>query len=367
MKRAVGLDIGTTLIKVVEITRTRDTAEITRAGVHPTPEGAVAEGSVLDPPKVAAAVKEAVRAAGIRFNEVYAAVAGEDVVVRHALFPRMTPEELAQAVKWDAGAYIPYPAKDASIDYEVIGSPADSPDKVEVMIVAAPKKLVQSHVETMQLAGMYPLALDIQPITLDRIFRDGGKEAAGFYADIGGGTTDLAYSEGGVLRFTRIVPIGGNDFTAAVAKATGRAIDWAELAKRRCRVPALAPGLAPGDGDASSEAADSQESLVPRALAGVASRLALELRRSLDYCNAQSRTRRGDDAPIASLILTGGGSRLSGLSEFLESSVGVRAILGDPLRNVSLGRGPRLQEVFAAHGPSLSVAIGLALRGVGER
>ncbi|MDI6637542.1 MAG: type IV pilus assembly protein PilM [Bacillota bacterium] len=363
-KRAVGLDIGTTLIKVVEITKTKGVVEIARAGVHPTPEGTVADGSVLDPPKVAAAVKEAVRAGGIRSNEVYAAIAGDDVVVRHALFPRMPREELAQAVKWDAGAYIPYPAKDASIDFQIIGSPAGSPDKIEVMIVAAPKKLVQSHVETMQLAGLYPLALDIQPITLDRVFRDGNAETSGFYADIGGGTTDLAYSEDGVLRFTRIVPIGGNDFTTAAAEATGRGVGWAETAKRRSRVPV--PSSTAVAGGTSVDNAASEDGAVEHALATVAARLALELRRSLDYCNAQVVTRRGVDAPIASVILTGGGSRLAGLAEFLENSIGVRVSHGDPLKNVSLAKGSRLADVLAAHGPSLSVAIGLALRGVEE-
>jgi len=372
-KRAVGLDIGTTLIKVVEVTKTKSAVEITRAGVHPTPGGTVAEGSVLDPPKVADAVREAMRAAGIRSNEVYAAVAGDDVVVRHALFPRMPREELAQAVKWDAGAYIPYPARDASIDYDVIGPAPDSPDKLEVMIVAAPKKLVQSHVETMQLAGLYPLALDIQPITLNRIFRNHGVETSGFYADIGGGTTDLAYSDGGVLRFTRIVPLGGNDFTTAVAEATGRTFDWAETAKRGSRVALPAPARAAADAvDAHSDAgghdgAHGHDAVISRALADVAARLALELRRSLDYCNAQARTRRGAATAVDSIVLTGGGSRLAGLDEFLEVSVGVRVVHGDPLKNVTPAKRPGLADVLAVHGPSLSVAIGLALRGVEER
>ncbi|MCR4401753.1 MAG: type IV pilus assembly protein PilM [Firmicutes bacterium] len=367
-KRAVGLDIGTTLIKVVEISKTKRATEIVRAGIHPTPEGAVADGSVLDPPNVAFAVKEAMRAAGIRATEVYAAIAGDDVVVRHVTFPRMPKEELAQAVKWEAGAYIPYAAKDASIDYQVVGPVPHFPDKLEVMIVAAPKKLVESHVRTLQLAGLYPLALDIQPVTLDRIFRGASSGGSGFYADIGGGTTDLAYTEHGVLRFTRIVGIGGNDFTAAVAEATGRSSSWAESAKREHRVskspgpPGVGVSPAPGDGVQG----DAESDVVGRALARVAARLALEIRRSIDYCEAQARTRLGEDARITSVILTGGGSKLAGLGEFLEKSVSVRIISGDPLRNPSPARAPRLSDVLAEHGPSLSVAIGLALRGVEE-
>ncbi len=327
--------------------------EITRAGIHPTPEGSVFDGSVLDPPRVAAAVQEVLRVAGIRDREVYAAIAGDDVVVRHTVFPKMPEDELLEAVKWDSGSHIPYSANEASIDFQVVGPATESGDKIEVMIVAAPKKLVSSHLETMRLAGLYPLALDIQPITLDRVFRTAGARGPGFYADIGGGTTDLAYSDGGVLRFTRIVGMGGNDFTAAVAEATGSDTSWAETAKRRV-------GL--GGTEGSDGSADA--SRIRGALEQVARQLALEIRRSIDYCNAQARTRRDGSEAISGITLTGGGSSLAGLPEFLGATLGMPARLGDPMRNVALARNARLEEVVGMYGPSLSVAIGLALRGV---
>lgn len=360
-KRATGLDIGTTFIKAVELRKTGNKVEITCVGVHPTPEGTIINGSVLDPARAASAVKEALREGGIRSREVYAAIAGDDVVVRHVVFPRMPKEELAQAVKWDAGSYIPYPTKDASIDFQLVGPATESGDKVEVMIVAAPKKLVGSHLETMELAGVYPVALDIQPITLDRVFGRGESGGAGFYADIGGGTTDIAYSEDGVLRFTRMVGIGGNDFTAAVAEATGGDASWAEMAKRKA---SLSRPVADTFGGEQGEKVSPSDVQIGRALSQVASELALEIRRSIDYCNAQARARRDGDSPITCVTLTGGGSRLAGLPEFLQDSLGIAVRLGDPMRNVVLAPGSRLAEVISTYGPSLSVAIGLALRGV---
>lgn len=353
-RRIVGLDIGTCFIKAVEVRKAGGKLEITNFGVCPTPQGVVSNGRVMDPPKVANAVKEALTVGGIKGREVCAAVSGGEVIVRHVFFPRMPREELAQAVKWEAGAYIPYPADDANIDFDVIGAAHDSPDKLEVMIVAAPKSLVASHVKTMELAGVRPVFLDIQPITICRVFRDDESEDAQFFVDIGGGTTDLVYSEQGVLRFTRIVNIGGNTFTEAIARTGEYDFVRAEELKRSV-------SLRERDEGRDDTCLDSESM---EALREVARRLATEVRRSVDYCNAQARVRNGGHSPITRVILTGGGSNLDGLSEYLEASLGLEVIIGDPLVNVTFSDNSHLADSLAAYGTSLAVAIGLAHRGV---
>lgn len=355
-RRIIGLDIGTCFIKAVEARKAGGKLEITNFGVFPTPQGVISNGRVMDPPKVANAVKEALNAGGIKGREVCAAVSGGEVIVRHVFFPRMPREELAQAVKWEAGAYVPYPVEEASIDFDVIGAAHDSPDKIEVMIVAAPKGLVASHVETMELAGVRPLFLDIQPITICRVFCDDKSKDAQFFVDIGGGTTDLVYSEQGVLRFTRIVNIGGNTFTEAIARATK--LDFARAEELKRKVSLLGTDGAQGDGDIH------QDMETGEALGEVAQRLAVEVRRSIDYCNAQARVRNGGHSLIESVVLTGGGSSLNGLREYLEASLGLEVTVGDPLVNVTFSGNSHLAEDLAGYGTSLAVAVGLAYRGV---
>ncbi len=329
--------------------------EVTNFGVYPTPQGVITNGRVTDPPKVATAVKEALSEGGIRGRDVCAAIAGGEVVVRHVFFPGMPREELAQAVKWEAGAYIPYPVEEANIDFDVVGIGSDSADKLEVMIVAAPKSLVASHVETMELAEVRPLFLDIQPITICRVFHDDESEGARFFVDIGGGTTDLVYSEKGVLRFTRIVNIGGNTFTEAVALAKNVDFTRAEKLKRKAN-------LMEADEEQEGDIYGDTESI--EALEEVARRLAVEVRRSIDYCNAQARVRNGQDSLISKVTLTGGGSKLSGLGEYLEASVGLEVTVGDPLANVTFAQSAPFADDLAAYGTSLAVAVGLAFRGV---
>jgi type IV pilus assembly protein PilM len=353
-RRIIGLDIGTCLIKAVEARKAGGRLEITNFGVCPTPQGVISNGRVMNPPEAANAVKEALNAGGVRGREVCAAVSGGEVIVRHVFFPRMPREELAQAVKWEAGAYIPYPVDEASIDFDVIGAAHDSPDKVEVMIVAAPNSLVESHVRTMELAGVRPLFLDIQPIAICRVFCDGKSEEAQFFVDIGGGTTDLVYSEQGVLRFTRIVNIGGNTLTEAIARTGGYDFVRAEELKRRA-------SLRERDEGRDDTCLDSESM---EALREVVRRLATEVRRSVDYCNAQARVRNGGHSPITRVVLTGGGSNLDGLGEYLEANLGLEVIIGDPLVNVTFSGNSHLADDLDTYGTSLAVAVGLLHRGV---
>jgi type IV pilus assembly protein PilM len=308
----------------------------------------------MNPPEVALAVKEALNTGGIRGKEVCAAVSGGEVIVRHVFCPKMPREELAQAVKWEAKAYVPYPVEEASIDFDVVGRGHDSPDRLEVMIVAAPKSLVASHVETMEIAGVKPLFLDIQPASICRVFGGGEVEDSQFFVDIGGGTTDLVYSEQGVLRFTRIVNIGGNAFTEAIAYAKGQGLIEAEDLKRK--VSLLDVGKAEDCGCLDPEGME--------VLRDVARRLALEVRRSIDYCDAQGRVRNRGHSPIERVILTGGGSNLAGLREYLEASIGLEVVIGDPLSNVTFNENLHLADKLVTYGTSLAVAIGLAHRGV---
>jgi len=206
----------------------------------------------------------------------------------------------------------------------------------------------------MELAGVRPLFLDIQPIAICRVFCDGKSEEAQFFVDIGGGTTDLVYSEQGVLRFTRIVNIGGNTLTEAIARTGGYDFVRAEELKRRA-------SLRERDEGRDDTCLDSESM---EALREVVRRLATEVRRSVDYCNAQARVRNGGHSPITRVVLTGGGSNLDGLGEYLEANLGLEVIIGDPLVNVTFSGNSHLADDLDTYGTSLAVAVGLLHRGV---
>lgn len=367
-RSAVGVDLGTSHIKVVELRKTEVGAQLVRVGIEPTPSGCVKDGVVTDPEHMGQALQRALKAAGIRSRQVLAAIAGQGVIVRHIRLPRMTREELSEAMKWEAERYIPFPVEEASIDFDIVERTEDiPPNEMEVMLVAAQHKIVDSHVEALKAARLTPTAIDLQPFAVLRAlsYRPFGlglltqKPAPGTkaYVDIGAGTTDLTIADGDRLRFTRIVPVGGTDFTKAIAEKAGVPASDAENLKRSYgRVP---------DEIYNPDIVDPKIRAVYDGIVEVAMSLATELRRSLDYYELQVQGRPG--AGVTEVLLTGGGAKLRGIDRFLASELGLPVSLGDPLKNISYDRRTVDEAMVRDLGPMLSVGIGLGLREVGEQ
>lgn len=358
----VGLDVGTSVVKVAEVAVAKHGVELVTVGWAECPPGAIREGYVTDPARVSAAIRRAVGSAQVRGKEVACAVASQDVVVRHVRIPRVEPAELAQAVRWEAQACIPYPVDEAVLDFEVSSEAAGlGPNEMELTIVAAPRSLVDSHLNAIREAGLRPTVLDVQPFTLARSLGRKPAESrdqAQAFVDVGAGTTDIAIFFRGSLVFTRIVQIGGNDFTMAVASGMGVEFEEAERLKRSIRDGA--PGV-PGREAAGGQWVFGSEEM-DRWLVPVAERLASEVSRSLDFFASQPQGKVCAESGI-DVVATGGGTMLSGLLPFLSRQTGFQIRRGELFKRVTVSS-PRLAQTLVGMEPTLSVAVGLALRGV---
>lgn len=360
-KTFVGLDIGTSRIKMVELAAYPESVELVRAAVEPTPPGSMSEGRIVNPGAVADAVKRAMAAGRFRAGDVYAAVAGQGVVVRHAKFPKMPSEELRQAMQWEAQKYIPFPVEQAALDFTVLPTEGDQ-QTTEVMLVAAKNELIESHLETMELAGLTPVAIDVQPFTMLRALRysrtgapdaepPGDDEGVVAYVDVGAGTTDIVIAKGELVKFTRIVPIGGAAFTQAIADRLGVGFDEAERLKiERVRLYRRGEGM------------DVDDVPMSEAMSEVAASLALEIRRSIDYHDMQPGGASGGE--VKHVILAGGGAALRGLDAYIGDELGLPTVMSDPLKGIPVS--PRIAAKWnvQASSPMLAVGIGLALREV---
>jgi len=364
-KSMVGLDIGTSRVKLVELTAKGASVELTRAAVELTPVDVIRDGKVVQPEQVAVVIKKALAAGHFRPGEVVAAIAGQGVVVRHVQFPKMPEEELREALKWEGQKYIPFPMEEAVVDFEVIHGIADpEAANMEVMLVAAQRSIVDSHLAAIELAGLKVVAVDVQPFTVLRALRYEplGAErppTAGngivAYVDIGAGTTDIVIAEGEILRFTRIVPVGGYSFTRAIADGLSVGFEEAEQIKiGEARVYQDQSQL--GMLDARSRA-------IADAVLDTAREIGTEVRRSLDYHDLQLQGRR-DDAAVSRVVLAGGGSVLDGLDQYLQGELGLPTTMCDPLRNIAINPKVAAKLDLDKLGPMLAVGVGLALREV---
>jgi len=364
-KSMVGLDIGTSRVKLVELVARGASVELARAAVELTPVDVIRDGRVVQPEQVAAVIKKALAAGHFRPGEVVAAIAGQGVVVRHVQFPKMPEEELREALKWEGQKHIPFPVEDAVVDFEVIHGVADpEAASMEVMLVAAQRSIVDSHLAAIELAGLNVVAVDVQPFTVLRALRyeppgAGRPPAAGngivAYVDIGAGTTDIVIADGEIIRFTRIVPVGGYSFTRAIADGLGVGFEEAERIKiDEARVYPDHSQL---------DALDARRRVIADAVLDTARAIGTEVRRSLDYHDLQLQGRR-DDAAVSRVVLAGGGSVLDGLDQYLQGELGLPTTMCDPLRNIAINPKVAAKLDLDKLGPMLAVGIGLALREV---
>jgi type IV pilus assembly protein PilM len=361
-ERVLGLDVGTTAVRVVEVALDRPGGRgrpgrglsITRVGEVPLPPGAVRDGEVVDPAAVGAAIAELWRQTGLRSRDVRLGLTGSRMVVRVVDMPSMPHDELAGAIRFSAADHIPIPLDEAVLDHAVLeeappGEPG-GPPMVRVLIAAAHRSALDGLLAAVSAGGLRAVAVDLVPFALVRAFADaaldpavdaGGDnrpyvpEHAEAIVSVGAGLTTVVVHERGRPRFVRTVPAGGDLLTTAISEELGIDLGTAEAAKR-C-------GDIEGPED---DLARRAARVVELRLAGILG----EIQSSLAYWVAQA------DRPLRRIVLTGGGARAGDLAGRLALLVGAPVEWGAT-------RGVEAPERAAGVGewPDLAVAAGIAL------
>jgi type IV pilus assembly protein PilM len=345
-QRAVGLDIGTSAVRAVELVLGREQVTLTRFGQVALAPGVVRGGEVLDAPAVAAAIRRLWREAGFRARTVIVGVGNQRVVIRQADLPEMSPEDMRSALQFQAQDLIPIPIEDAVLDFQVIEDlPGVDGNMVRILLVAAQRGMIDSGLAAVEGGGLSASMVDLIPFALMRTLVgtslvDDLESTVQAIVCIGASITNVVVHQGGTPEFVRMLGVGGDDITQGIADELGVDLDTAEDLKRRANP-------------------NSTDELDLRAAQIVASRAALiidEVRGSLDYYQTQPEA-----LPIARIVLTGGGSRTVGLGETLEQTLGIQVVDARPLLGLEVARLGISDERLAESEPLLAVPIGLAL------
>lgn len=374
---AAGLEIGTSALKVIELKGGSPPSLVTLA-MRPMPPGLVQEDQVLDAAGLAAEIKALFEEAGISKRFVVTAVSNRQAITRNISIPKMTLQELDEAIKWEAERYIPFPIDEVVLDYYVLDNPDDIEDggQLEVVIAAARLDQVTQQVEYLRLAGLEPVVVDVKPFSLLRSLRgsllgehlnkttltgNAYTEAGeiGVVLEIAASNTTITLVRGDRVLMNRNIGVSGDDFTAAIQRAFGLDFDSAEEVKLDY-------------GTATIPTEDEEELLnfdvkreqfspsrVYEALRPVLVDLTTEIRRSLEFFRVQA-----GDANINRVFVTGGGAKLRGLPEAIGDALGFRVEIGDPWLTVMADANRFDTQYLMRIGPEFSVPLGLALRGV---
>jgi len=355
-KSFVGVDVGSHAIKAVELAPVGSRFKVVHAGIGDTPAGSVKEGVVVDPQSLGLAIRQVIGQAGIKGGRVVSAVGGQAVIVRELKLPPMSDDELRQAARFEAERYIPYGVKEVNMDFDVIGETLeDNQKKMVVLLVAVRKEIVDKHVQALEAAGLRPFVLDVESFAvmraLDAQAHSNGEAAV--FVDLGAETTDIVITEGGQLRLTRNVNIGGDSLTKAVAGRMDMEFHSAQQMKEEKGAVLLEGEAVPDDRNVNT----LHDVMLP-----ILGDLATEIRRSLDYFQTRWRESR-----VGRVVLSGGTARLENLDRFLSLELGVETIVGDPFTLCEVPDRVLSGDARKQTAPALATAVGLAMRGAAER
>jgi type IV pilus assembly protein PilM len=347
-KAFVGLDLGHYAIKAVQLERTASGWKVTRAASVPTPEESIKDGVVVDTTSMALAIRSLLKDAKITASSAFVAVAGGSVVVRTVRIPNMPEATLRKSIKFEAGRYVPTSVADSYIEFEILG-PADEENQMEVLIVAAPKEIVESRIKACQMAGLEVDAVDVEPFAVFRSLVESDEQndwSTGTIAlvDIGATMTSMSVVKNGVFAMTRSIPNGGKTLTEALKSYFKLSDEDAESGKRQLDVSEL------------SDEAKVKENPPLRVLQTHLDDLVREIRRSLNYY--QSQQADASNSPVGRVLITGGGAKLPGITQYLAHKLQLPAVSAGVLANPKFIHAGSPEET----GLDLAVASGLAMR-----
>lgn len=347
--RVIGLDIGTTHVRAAEVEfgnggpAGRGVPEVVRFGQVALPPGAVRDGEVAEPQTVASALRQLWSHGKFSSKDVIVGVGNQRVLVRDLDLPAMPLAQLRSSLSFQVQDLIPVAVDDALLDYYP-SSTANGPHGpvYRGLLVAATKETVKANVSAVELAGLRATLVDLNAFALVRV-QARGELAASTVAlvDIGARVTNIVIVAHGSPRFVRILPSGGQDVTDAVANAMNISIEQAEGLKREIGVGyTVIPELEPAK----------------EAISDVASSLVEAIRNTLVYYASSN-----PGAAVTQVLITGGGSFLPGLGQFLSSASRVTVAFGQPLFGMrvaaSAGDLSAVQSLLAV---SVGLAFGVA-------
>ena len=348
-KTVVGLDIGSSAVKAVEVKPAGKGYKVTAFGTEPVPPDAIVDGAIIDAGSVAEAIRRVFDGnKAFKAKDVCASLSGNAVIVKKITLPVMTENELAESIYWEAEQYIPFDIQDVNLDYQILdpGTGPNSRGSMDVLLVAAKKEKIGDYTNVISQAGRTPVIVDVDAFALQNAFEvnyglDAGRVVV--LMNAGASAININILQGDQSVFTRDISMGGNAYTEAVQKELDLPFDSAEQLKK---------GI-PVDGATFEDAQP--------VLHAVTENVLLEIQKTFDFFKASASTDH-----IDRIMLSGGASRVDGFHQMVQERFNTPVEDFDPFRAVAWDA-KKLGGEPADMAPSAAVAVGLALRKMSDR
>jgi type IV pilus assembly protein PilM len=347
-KSLVGLDIGSSAVKAVELKPAGKAYKVSAFGSEVVPPDSIVDGAIIDGSVVAEAIRRLFGGLGIKTKDVAASLSGNAVIVKKITLPVMTESELAESIYWEAEQYIPFDIQDVNLDYQILDRGTEGgKGTMDVLLVAAKKEKIADYTGVIAQAGRSAVVVDVDAFALQNAYEvNYGIEpgAVVVLLNAGASATNINILNGDQSVFTRDISLGGNAYTEALQKELNLPFDLADQLKRGIAV----------DGVTFDDARP--------VLRAVSENVMLEIQKTFDFFKATASSDR-----IDRIMLSGGASRAEGFNEMLSDRFDAPIEALDPFKRVTFDTKKFQVESAADVAPTAAVAVGLALRRVGDR
>ena len=349
-KAVVGLDIGSSAVKAVELRPRGKSYRVAAFASETVPADSIVDGAIIDADAVIATIKRLFdKTPAFKTKRVCASLSGNTVIVKKITLPVMTETELRDSIYWEAEQYIPFDIQDVNLDYQILdsGTGAESRGSMEVLLVAAKKEKIGDYTSVITQAGRQPVVMDVDAFALQNAYEVNyglNPSHVVVLLNAGASAININVLQGDQSVFTRDISIGGNAYTEAVQKELGLSFEVAEQLKK---------GI-PVDGATFEDAQP--------VLRAVTENVLLEVQKTLEFFRAAASVDR-----IDRIVLSGGVSRIEGLRERLQERLQAPVEHFDPFKVVSWDANKLGGTEAADVAATAAVAVGLALRQVGDR
>jgi type IV pilus assembly protein PilM len=342
-KHVVGLDIGSAAVKVCALKESKRGLVLQAFDMAELPPEAIVDGSIMDSHVVIDTIRELLKRNKIRLKNAAISVAGHSVIIKKIPLPLMTEEELEESIVWEAEQYIPFDINDVNLDYLVLESGGG--DTMDVLLVAVKKDRIADYTSVIVQAGKDPVLVDVDVFALQNAFEanyDPDSETVAL-VNIGASVMNINVLYHGTSIFWRDVAFGGNQYTEAIQRELSLSRDDAERLKLGERI------------------GENTLQQVLSVLNSVSEDLTAELQKTIDFFVATSSVDHLDR-----VVLAGGSAQVLNLDEVIRDRFQVAVEVMNPFRNIRYSESDFDPEWINRHAPAMAVAVGLAVRRVGE-
>ncbi len=345
-KNVIGLDIGSSSVKLVELKEGRNGYQLESLGIAPLPPEAIVDGALMDSVTIIDTVRDLVTS-NTKTKDVVTSVSGHSVIVKKISLPFMSEAELTESIQWEAERHIPYDINDVNIAFQILGSGSENPELMDVILAAAKKDIINDYVSVVMESGLNPVVIDIDSFAIENMLGinyDIGKEEIVAIVNVGAGVTNINILKNNMSAFTRDIFRGGNQITEEIQRQLH--IDYEEAEK-----------LKVGD-----KADPSAQPVIQDLLKSSSESLSIEIGNSLDFFQSTAGNQK-----MSKIYLSGGGSKVREFDVILQQQLGIPVEMANPFNKVEYNEKKFDLEYLREVGPIMGVAVGLASRKVGDQ